>query len=292
MTTPAANQNEPSKMRKLTSASVDESIRTKLPRVENSVPEEEPVVVQNTAVPVAPEPVAAHTHEPAPRERRWRFLPAFWTVASILSMVVNLVLIIILLLAWQMLDQIRGLGVYGMGEASGLLGGLYTNFVKMDEANIRTEILVRDQIPVEFTLNVSGPTKVTTTQPVTIRGATVNVSTGGLTIRDANATIILPAGVELPIDIESLTVPVDQDVPVELKVPVDIPLDETELHEPFVGLQKVVEPWYCLVNPNATVNGLQVCSQSRNTITTDSNLDPTLIDPAMRTPAPAETVIP
>jgi hypothetical protein len=64
----------------------------------------------------------------------------------------------------------------------------------------------------------------------------------------------------LPINIESLAVPVNQSVLAVLDVPVNIPLNQTQLHEPFVGLQKVVEPWYCLVEPNATFNGLQVCS--------------------------------
>ena len=287
MPTPASDPNESSRMKKIMSSDTDESIRARLPHRDDHDHEE---VTETVPPPPAPAYAPAAV-EPPPARRRWQFLPAFWTIASILSMAVNIVLIIILLLAWQMLNQIRELGAYGMGEASGLLGGLYTNFVKMDEADIETQIEVRDQIPVEFTLNVSGPTTVTTTQAVTIRGATVDVSTGGLTIRDANATIILPAGVELPINISNLVVPVDQDVPVELIVPVDIPLNQTELHEPFVGLQKVVEPWYCLVQPNATVNGLQVCSQTRTT-TIDPDSDPTLLDPTLRTPMPLETVVP
>jgi len=38
-------------------------------------------------------------------------------------------------------------------------------------------------------------------------------------------------------------VPVDTVVPVQLTVPVDIPLNQTELHEPFVGLQQVISPY-------------------------------------------------
>ena len=40
-------------------------------------------------------------------------------------------------------------------------------------------------------------------------------------------------------------------VPVALNVDVDIPLEQTQLHEPFVGLQEVVKPFYCMVNPDA-----------------------------------------
>jgi hypothetical protein len=64
----------------------------------------------------------------------------------------------------------------------------------------------------------------------------------------------------LPIYIQNLVVPVNQQVMAALDLPVNIPLNQTQLHEPFVGLQKVVEPWYCLVEPNAMVNGVQVCS--------------------------------
>ena len=277
MTTPDSSQSETSRMRKLISGDMDDSIRSRLPEGNGSDPSTPPPAPRT---PSSPPPVSSTDSSPAPRnrERRFKFLPAFWTIASILSFTVNLILIIALLIAWQLLDQIRTLQTYGMGEASGLLGGLYTNFVKMDEANIRTNIHVEKDIPVQFTLNVTGPTNVTLSQPVTIRGASVSVQTGGLNIQDANATIVLPAGVVLPINIENLVVPVDQKVPAILDVPVDIPLAQTELHEPFVGLQQVVKPWYCLVEPGASFNGLQVCSQTT--------------DPVLPTPTPVGTVLP
>jgi hypothetical protein len=60
--------------------------------------------------------------------------------------------------------------------------------------------------------------------------------------------IILRKGTTLPIKLDmtipvSQTVPVVLNVPVDLQVPVDIPLDQTELHEPFIGLQNVVAPF-------------------------------------------------
>ena len=277
MTTPDSSQSETSRMRKLISGDMDDSIRSRLPEGNGSDPSTPPPAPRT---PSSPPPVSPTHSSPGPknRERRFKFLPAFWTIASILSFTVNLILIIALLIAWQLLDQIRTLQTYGMGEASGLLGGLYTNFVKMDEANIRTNIHVEKDIPVQFTLNVTGPTNVTLSQPVTIRGASVSVQTGGLNIQDANATIVLPAGVVLPINIENLVVPVDQKVPAILDVPVDIPLAQTDLHEPFVGLQQVVKPWYCLVEPGASFNGLQVCEQTT--------------DPILPTPTPVETVLP
>jgi hypothetical protein len=69
---------------------------------------------------------------------------------------------------------------------------------------------------------------------------------------------ILPTGTSLNINLD-LVVPVSQtigvslDVPINLEVPVDIPLDQTELHQPFTGLQGVVSPYRGLLNdlPNS-----------------------------------------
>jgi len=253
MSQPASNQSESSKLKQLLNGGVDDSIRSRLPRrnppsVDVAPPEPEPKVVRDS---FAAEP------EPEPRRRRYRFLPAFWTIASVMSFTVNIVLLIALLIALQLLGAIQ---VTTTDQLSGLLGGLYTNFVKMDQANIRTNIHVEKEIPVQFTLNVSGPTNVMLSQDVTITGALVTVETGGLNITNARATIVLPQNTVLPINIENLVVPVDQKVLAVLDVPVDIPLDQTELHEPFTGLQQVVKPWYCLIQPSAMMNNVQICS--------------------------------
>ena len=247
MSQPASNQNEPSKMKKLLNGNMDETIKMRLPRANGP----NGPTSQQRVVPVSPSP------ERESRPSRYKFLPAFWTIASVISLGVNLVLIVILLIILQMLGTIQ---LTADDQVSGLLGGLYGNFVKMDEANIRTNIHVEKEIPVQFTLNVSGPTNVTLSQDVTINGALVTVGTGGLNIVNARATIVLPKDTLLPINIQNLVVPVDQRVLAVLDVPVDIPLDQTELHDPFVGLQQVVKPWYCIVEPNAVINNVQVCS--------------------------------
>ncbi len=301
MTTPASDQNEHSKMKKLISGNMNDSIRARLPHGGGtasqkppasgpapSIPapassEAEPKAKvarflgnKSSAKPVKPTaPVHASTSETKPEEpRRFQFLPIFWTVASVMSFTVNIVLLIVLVVAFLKLRQIPIVDqslkqpslIPGMATniSSGLLGGLYTNFVKMDQASIRTSIHVEKDIPVQFSLNVSGPTNVTLSQPVTIHGALVTVNTGGLNIVNARATIVLPKDTLLPINIQNLVVPVDQKVPAVLDVPVNIPLNQTELHEPFVGLQKVVEPWYCLIKPDVSVNGVQVCAQAVN----------------------------
>jgi hypothetical protein len=266
MTTPTEDPNDRSKLKKLISGNMDESIHSKLPPQNGS---------SHTRVHMSPTPVSPPMSEPKPREPRFKFMPAFWTIASLMSLSVNIILLVILLILFQMLGAIQ---TTADDKVSGLLGGLYNNFVRMDEANIRTNIHVEKEIPVEFNLNVSGPTNVRLSQSVTISGALVTVQTGGLNIVNARATIVLPQDTLLPINIESLNVPVNQKVLAVIDVPVDIPLDQTELHEPFVGLQQVVRPWYCLIEPNALFNDLQVCPQVAN--------------PIFPTPTPVGTVIP
>jgi len=127
---------------------------------------------------------------------------------------------------------------------------LYENFEKMERANIQTNVVVNTTIPVKFDLLLDQQTNVILSQDVTITNAKVTVNTGGLNISQANTTIILPQGTVLPVNL-SLTVPVDQQVPVTLNVPVDIPLRDTQLNDPFVGLQNVIKPLYCLLEPQA-----------------------------------------
>jgi hypothetical protein len=253
MSQPVPQNNEPSKMNKLLNGRVEQSVQARLPRATGTPPP-----------PKTPAVTSTESRAPAPKTSRFKFGPAFWTIASVISMTVNVVVLIVLLLVLKVLGGPKATLSLAQDQAAGLLGGLHQNFVKMDAAHIKTNIHVAKEIPVQFTLNVSGPTNVTLSQDVLIDGALVTVQTGGLNIVNARARIVLPVGTLLPIYIENLVVPVDQKVLAELDVPVDIPLNQTELHEPFVGLQKVVEPYYCFLEPNLTVNGLNVCPPMPN----------------------------
>ena len=169
-----------------------------------------------------------------------RVLPAFWTVSSVISMIINVILIAVVLLLGKQLFAVKG-------TISPLLDGLNENFVLMDEAVIATHVEVHDQIPVVFDLPVKTTTNVVLSEDTLIRNARVTLATGGLFIQDAPADIVLPRGTVLPIHLD-ITVPVETEVPVDLDVPVNIPLKETELHRPFVGLQQVVAPYKALVD--------------------------------------------
>ena len=199
---------------------------------------------------------------PASPSRKWRFAPAFWTIASTLSLGVNLILIIVLFFLLNYVSKLN-LQITELLEYAKLpedtVKGLYENFVLMDNAHIRRDIPVSLEVPVKFDIAINTQTEVVLSQDTSITQARVTLSTGGLNITNAPANIILPAGTRLPINL-SLVVPVDKTVPVSLVVHVDIPLNETDLHNPFTGLQQVVQPLYCLLDPQATSNsGLYLC---------------------------------
>jgi len=236
-------KTDPNKKTRALSANDKVSPLANLPRRANSVgtmPEP-----QDTSRNEAPPPVPK-----SPGIASYKFGPPFWTIASILSLTINLVLIIILLVVWVNLQTLSSNVGSAMNMGNYLLGGLFTNFEKMDRAHITTTIPVETTIPVKFDLQLNQQTNVVLSQDVTINNALVTVKTGGLNIVNALTTIVLPQGTTLPVFL-NLTVPVDQMVPVILTVDVDIPLEQTQLHEPFVGLQEVVKPFYCMLNPGA-----------------------------------------
>jgi hypothetical protein len=97
-------------------------------------------------------------------------------------------------------------------------------------------------------------------EATTIRSPRVLIRTGGLTL-DAPAMVTLPANQPLVVDL-NFSLPVQTSVPVHLDVPVNIPLNQTELHGPFVGLQEVVRPWYCLFLPKSDALYVQTCANT------------------------------
>lgn len=237
------NKQQPSKFSNLLSDK-DNSPLARLPRARR---------VPSPQLPASSPPQAES------RSQGFKLAPAFWTVTGMLSLLVNGVLIAILLIALQMFGQLR---MATDDQVSGVLGGLYYNFLKMDNAVIESEIPVQDKILVDFPLTIDQTTNVILSEDVTINNARVTVQTGGLNITNAITTIVLPKDTRLPIKL-NVAVQVTQEVPIDLKVKATIPLNQTGLHEPFLGLQEVVRPYYCMVEPSAQVKigekNLDVC---------------------------------
>jgi hypothetical protein len=187
------------------------------------------------------EPMVENLEPQAPKNEakmdKSSIMPVFWTVASIISLIVNFVLIIVVLALVSQIFTIKRL------VAVDLLGGLYNNFALMDQSRIKTNIQIDTKVPAKFKIQLDQNTNVTLTEDTPISNAVVSVATGGLVIDRARSNIILPAGTQLPIHLV-LTVPVDKTIPVTMDVPVDIALNKTDLHLPFIGLQQVVAPYY------------------------------------------------
>jgi hypothetical protein len=171
-----------------------------------------------------------------------------WRGAILFSFATNIILLLVLLVALGFIFQIKN------QIADPLVGGLHSSFVEMNQASIKTTIgvndtiTVKDTMPVVFDLPLNQVTNVVTTEPVTIQGATVNLTAGGLTLTNATANIVLPANTVLPVQLSlvvpvSQTIPVVLKVPVALKVPVDIPLNQTQLAPPFTRLVSIVQPY-------------------------------------------------
>ncbi len=187
------------------------------------------------------------------RPTREKTRRAFWDVAAVLSLVVNAILVGVLLV---MGGQIKNLKT----TMNDLLGGLYGNFVEMDNASITTTIPVEAQIPIVFNLPIQQNTTVTLTSAVPIAGARVVINSGGLSI-NAPANVTLPEGTSLPIAL-NMDIPVQLTVPISLQVPVNIPMAQTTLHGPFTGLQDTVRPLYCTLNKNAQYpQGVYICAE-------------------------------
>lgn len=191
--------------------------------------------------------------------RREKIGPAFWTIASLLSLAINLILIAAVAVLGSRLFTLKRL------VNDQLLGGLYDNFVLMDQAHIRTTIPIKTTVPAKFDLPLKTVTDVKLTKDTVIQGARVSLYGGVVTINSAPTDIILPAGTVLPVELD-LKVPVNQKIPVELMVNVDIPLNQTELHRPFTGLQQVVEPYHSLLNGLPDSWAEAVCGQETDSI--------------------------
>ena len=226
----------------------------------NTQPERK--TIEPEVLPAPPPSVEAPPPAKPQHTRKEKSLRTLWTITALISMTVNLVVIVLLAAVLYLYSQNASSIVIPEGIDAdtpvNFLGGLYDNFQKMDEAHIKTDIVVEDTIPVQFDLTLNQPTVVTLTEAVTIYGAYVEINTGALNI-SAPAVVTLPEGLDLPILLD-LVVPVDTTIPVKLDVAVDIPLAKTDLHEPFVGLQEVVQPLYCLIAPDAiSIHGDAIC---------------------------------
>lgn len=172
-----------------------------------------------------------------------KYLPAFWTVACIFSLIINIVLIAILISFGHNFFALKAL------IAKGLVNGTSDTLALMDQAHIvttvpvNTKVQLQDNLPVIFDLSINQSTQLSLAQDTKIPGAYIYLN------NTAVATdLTLPAGTPIQANFDmsvpvNTTVPISVTVPVSMQVPVDIPIEQTDLHQSIVGLQGIIEPY-------------------------------------------------
>jgi hypothetical protein len=254
MTTASPNpdENGPSRMKRIMNYNIKEDIESRLPHEGENAPPETPSGNENS--------------RSAGSGRPWwnsGVFPVFWTVASVLSLLVN---IFLCLLVFGLVTMREPITKTVTGQTTDVLGGLFSNFQAMDRAVIRTNVKVNTSIPLSIQVPVQTRTSITLAEPAVIQSPRVLINTSVLRL-DAPAQVTLPAGTPLTVDLNFM-LPVQNSIPIQLDVPVEIPLKDTDLHQPFVGLQEVVRPWYCVFLPKSDTLYVETCANTISPIPT------------------------
>jgi hypothetical protein len=192
-----------------------------------------------------------------------KFLPAFWTVTAIFSLLANIFLIAILVSFGHYFFQFKA------NIADGLVTGLSNNLALMDKAHIvatvpvETTVQLQDNLPVVFDLPIKQDTRISLAQDTRISGAYIYLNNTAV-----STDLTLPAGTPIQVNFDmtipvSQTVPVDVTVPVSLLVPIDLAInDQTDLHQSIVGLQSAIEPYKVLLGSNFnSTEDVSLCNQ-------------------------------
>jgi hypothetical protein len=176
-----------------------------------------------------------------------KYMPAFWTVACIVSLLINAILLAILFAFGHNFFSMKA------AVADGLIAGTSENLALMDKAHIitsvpvQTKIQLQDDLPVAFNLPISQSTQLTLAQDTRITGAHIYLNNTAVSTDltlPAHTPIQVNLDISVPVDV---TVPMSMTVPVALQVPVDIAVNQTDLHQSIVGLQGVIEPYKTLL---------------------------------------------
>ncbi len=171
-----------------------------------------------------------------------KFMPAFWTVAGIFSLLVNIVLLGLLISMGHQIFQLKSALAKGVT-------GVYDGLTLMDQAHIvttvpvETTVQLQDNLPVVFNLPIKQSTQLQMVQGANLPGASILLNG---TWVPTNLT--LPAGTPIQVNMDmtipvSQSVPVDVTVPVSLLVPLDLAVDQTDLHQSIIGIQGAIQPY-------------------------------------------------
>jgi hypothetical protein len=177
-----------------------------------------------------------------------KYLPAFWTIACIFSLMVNIILIAILVSFGHNFFTLKAL------IADGLVKETSNSLAMMDKSHIvttipvQTTVQIKDSLPVVFDLPINQSTQLSLAQDTRISGAYIYLNgTAVSTDLTLPAKTLIQANFDMTIPVDT-SVPMSITVPVSLQVPVDIAIDQTDLHQSIVGLQGAIEPYQTVMS--------------------------------------------
>jgi hypothetical protein len=201
-------------------------------------------------------PESDAARQSGPSTKRYARLPPLYKAMIWTSFLINVVLLIILGVVAGVLLSNRGQVVDLAGNAQSFaasnLSELQDVVVKLEGATIKTTIPLSQPlslagkgifVPVDQVTEV----RLTSPVPLVLSGADIDLGNGNL-LRANNINLTLPEGTPLKIALK-MNIPLDSvTIPVQLDVPVSIPLAQTELGPQFQRLGSIVDR---LVNPLA-----------------------------------------
>lgn len=176
-------------------------------------------------------------------------LPLLWKAMILTSFAINLVLIGVLVgllfffMRWQ--SDLGGTLLNVKGFARGNVAELRDVVQQLQAAHIRTTIPLNQDLSLAgkgVVVPVDQTTRVTLTEnvPLNLAGADIDLGNGNR-LRANNISLVLPAGTPLTIALK-MDIPLDQvTIPIQLDVPVDIAMADTELAPQFRRLGNVVD---------------------------------------------------
>ncbi len=167
---------------------------------------------------------------------------AFEKFAIFFSFIVTFSLVMLLLLVafggWQNRSAVKAIQD---GIACDTITGINSLVTDFEDAVITQTIYISESIPVQFDLPLDKNLDVRLNQDVQLnRPASFVLPAGGGQI-NGRVYLVLPQDQILPVHM-STSVEVSQSLPVQMEVPVAIPLKETELGKVIVQLRELLEP--------------------------------------------------
>jgi hypothetical protein len=167
---------------------------------------------------------------------------AFEKFAIFFSFIVTFSLLMVLLLvtygAWQNRSAVNAIQ---NGIACDTITGLSILLEDFEEAVITQTIYISESIPVRFDLPLDKNLDVRLNKDVQLSRPTSFILPGGGGQINGTVYLVLPQGQILPVHM-STSVEVSHSLPVEMEVPVAIPLKETELGDVIAQLKVLLEP--------------------------------------------------